>query len=147
MADRVSVTIRISGTVAAAERDTLVQIVNDEALSIEWDGPEFDDTQFPSGAALRLHAHEVGWGKLDDLEAFCIERALPFVRWSGGYVGAFGPEIEVFTGAGDPKTFAADEEEQPVMCRATAARLGDFAAIMAYFDAADFVVPPLVVGP
>src|SRR3546814_14515193 len=79
----------------------LVDLITDEGLSTEWDGPAFDAAQFPDDAPLMLYAHEVAWGRLDGLKAFCLTQALPFVRWSGGYPGQFGPERAVFTGAGE----------------------------------------------
>lgn len=143
MADRVSVSIAIGGDLPSSERDKFVETIMWERLCTEWDGPEFDTSQLPSGEPLRLYAHEVAWGRLDDLEAFCINQALPFVRWSGGYPGQFGPETAVFTGHGEVRLFAADEEEYVVLGCATAEQLGSYEAILAYFDAADFTVPPL----
>lgn len=149
MADRACspMSIEIGGCLAAGDRDTFVATVNDEGLSTDREGGAFTADEFPDGAALRLHAHEVAWGRVERLEGFCLERAMPFVRWSGGYAGSFSPEIVVFTGEGEPREFAADEDEMPVMCRATAERLGSYEAIIAYFHAAEFAVPPLVVGP
>ena len=38
MADRVSASIALGGVITAACLDDLTQLVNDEALSTEWDG-------------------------------------------------------------------------------------------------------------
>lgn len=92
MADRVSVSISIGGVLAENQRRKLVDLFVDQGLSLEWDGPDFDFTQFPDDGPLTLYAHEVAWGRMDDLESFCVEYGLPFVRWSGGYPGQFGPE-------------------------------------------------------
>src|SRR3546814_208690 len=119
MADRVSVSITIGGDLAASMRYQLVDLITDEGLSTEWDGPAFDAAQFPDDAPLMLYAHEVAWGRLDGLKAFCLTQALPFVRWSGGYPGQFGPERAVFTGAGEVRLYAADEEDYIVICLAT----------------------------
>lgn len=143
MADRVSVSISIGGDLAATLCDQLVDLIIGEGLSTDWDGPDFDAAQIPTDDALRLYAHEVAWGRLDDLEGFCRDHHLPFVRWSGGYPGQFGPEIAVFTGSGEVQLFAADEEEYVVICRTTAERLGGYDAILAHFAAAEFVPPPL----
>lgn len=143
MADRVSVSITIGGDLAAWLRDAFIETITDEGLFTEWDGPTFDAGQFVQGEPLRLCAHDVAWGRLDDLEGFCLVHHLPFVRWSGGYGGSFGPERVVFTGCGDLRRFAADEEDTVLVCRATVDRLGSYAAILAHFHAADFVVPPL----
>ncbi|TPG18766.1 hypothetical protein EAH87_11910 [Sphingomonas koreensis] len=143
MADRVSVSITIGGDLAASARDRFVATVAGERLSVEWDGLPFDAAQLPERAALRLYAHEVAWGRLDDLEALCVALALPFVRWSGGYCSEWSPEILVFKGYGETLVFVADEQERVVIDRATVAQLGTYAAVLAHFDAADFVVPPL----
>ena len=145
MADRVSVSITIGGTLAPADLAKFVNTVIGEGLSVEWDGPGFDAAQIPDGWPLNLYAHEVAWGMVEPLEALCVELQLPFVRWSGGYPGAFGPELLVFTGSGAPRSFAADEEERAVICRDTAASLGGIRAIRAHFAAAEFIVPPLQV--
>lgn len=52
----------------------------------------------------------------------------------------------MFTGSGEPQCYAADEDDYVLIGRCTATRLGSFAAIVAHFDAADFAVPPLVIG-
>ena len=143
MADRVSVSITIGGDLAASERDRFVAIIADEGLSVEWDGPAFDASQLPDDAALTPCAHEVAWGRLDDLEAFCVEQQLPFARWSGGCPGSFDSERTVFTGGGEPHSHDANEDDDVVIGRHTAEALGTYAAIIANFDAADFVVPPL----
>ncbi len=98
MADRVSVSIRIGGNLPASQRDALVDLVIGEGLSIEWDGSRFDAAQLPQDAPLALHAHEVAWGRLDALEAFCTGHDLPFVRRSGGYPGQFGPSARCSPG-------------------------------------------------
>ena len=123
MSDRVSVSIAIGGTLAADLRDTFIATIADHGLSIEWDGAAFDASQLPANDALRLYAHDVAWGQLDALEAFCVAQGLAFTRWSGSYPGQFGSEIAVFTGDGAVRLFAADEEETVVIGRATAERL------------------------
>src|SRR3546814_18287648 len=89
-------------------------------------------------------AHEVACGRFEELEAFCVRNALPCSRWSGAYPGQWGAERVVFTGGGEPRSYAADEDDYILIGRCTAERLGGFAAIIAHFDAADFAVPPLV---
>ena len=146
MADRVSVTITIGGTLAACQRETLADLIADKGLSIEWDGPPFDASQFPDDVPLMLHAHEVAWGRVETLEAFCVEQGLAFARWSGSYPGQWDPERVVFTGAGEPQSFGASEDDYVMIGRHTAEALGSYEAIIANFDAADFRVPPLCIG-
>ena len=146
MADRVSVTIVIGGVLPASQRETLADLIAHEGLSIEWDGPPFDASQFPDDVPLMLHAHEVAWGRVETLEAFCVEQGLAFARWSGSYPGQWDPERVVFTGAGEPQSFGASEDDYVMIGRHTAEALGSYEAIIANFDAADFRVPPLCIG-
>jgi len=145
MADRVSASITIGGNLPAALLPAFVGIIQNEGLSTEWNGEPFNPSELPQGEPLRLMAHEVAWGRFEELEAFCLENALPFARWSGAYPGQWGAERTVFTGTGEPQGYAADEDDYILMGRCTAERLGNFAAIVAHFDAADFPIPALVV--
>jgi hypothetical protein len=146
MADRVSASITIGGTLPADALGAFVKIIQRDGLAIEWDGEPFDKSELPDGEPLHLMAHEVAWGRFNELEAFCIANRLPFARWSGAYAGQWGAERVVFTGTGEPESYAADEDDYVLMGRCTAERLGSYAAILAHFDAADFTVPPLVIG-
>lgn len=143
MADRVSATITIGGNVPADLLLDLAAIINGEGLSTDWDGEDFTVSQLVPGRAITLMAHEVSWGRFEDLEAFCVVEHLPFVRWSGAYAGQWGPERVVFTGSGEPASFVADEEDRILIDRATVDRLVTIDAVLAYFAAADFAVPPL----
>lgn len=144
MADRVSVSITIGGDLAASERDRFVAAIADEGLSVEWDGPDFDANMLPiDGGPLWLCAHEVAWGRLDALEGLCVDLGLCFARWSGGYGGGWSPERVVFTGSGAVASYACDEDDRLTLDRETVERLGTLAGVLARFDAADFVVPPL----
>jgi len=145
MADRVSASIAIGGTLPATLLPAFLAVVADEGLSTEWDGEPFAADQLPENAPLMLMAHEVAWGRFERLEAFCVANGLPFARWSGAYVGEWGAERTVFTGSGEPQSYAADEDDYILIGRCTVERLGSIEAIIAHFDAADFVIPPFVV--
>ena len=146
MADRVSASITLGGVITAAQLDELTQLFTDEGLSTEWDGEPFEPSQLTPGEPLHLYAHEVAWGMFEELEAWCREHRVPYVRWSGGYGGEWGAERVVFDGSGDPRSYDADESDRVFVDRATVERLGSVEAILAHFDAADFVVPPLIIG-
>ena len=143
MADRISASIALGGVVTAAQLDELTQLVNDEGLSTEWDGEPFQPSQLTPGEPLQLYAHEVAWGMFEELEAWCREHHVPYVRWSGAYGSEWGAERVVFEGAGDPRSYDADENDRIFVDRSTVERLGSVEAILAHFDAADFIVPPL----
>ena len=146
MADRVSATITIGGTITAADFQQLTELIEHEGLSTEWDGEPFQPRDITPDEPLRLYAHEVPRGRFGALESWCVANAVPFTRWSGAYPGQWGAERIVFTGDGQPQWFAADEDDYVMICRDTAERLGSIEAIIAFFDAADFVVPPLAVA-
>lgn len=143
MADRVSATITIGGDVPADRLLDLAAIINGEGLSTDWDGEDFTLSQLVPGHSLTLMAHEVSWGRFEELEAYCQAEHLPFVRWSGAYAGQWGAERVVFTGAGEPVSFTADEEDCILVDGETIERLGTMDAIRAHFAAADFTVPAL----
>jgi hypothetical protein len=145
MADRVSASITIGGIIAAADYAQLCAIIADEGLSIEWDGEAFEPEHRTPGKPLSLHAHEVAWGRFAILEPWCVANGLSFARWSGAYGGEWDAERVVFTGKGEPIAYIADENDHVVINRATVERLGSIEAILAWFDAADITVPPLVV--
>ena len=147
MADRVSASITIGGTLRASQLPAFAEAIANEGLSTEWDGEPFALGDLPEGEPLALMAHEVAWGRFEGLEAFCIAHGLFFARWSGAYACQWGAERTVFTGSGEPQSYAADEDDYILMGRCTAERLGSYAAIIAHFDAADFAVPPLVITP
>ena len=146
MADRVSASITLGGTIAPSAYAELADVIAAENLSTEWDGDPFTPDQRTEGETLRLVAHEVAWGRFEELEAWCVEHRVPFARWSGAYGGQWGAERVVFTGVGEPYSYAADEDDRVVIHRDTAERLGSIDAIRSHFDAADFEVPPLIVG-
>src|SRR3546814_3393722 len=97
MADRVSASITIGGALAAGLLPDLLAAIANEGLSTEWDGEPFAADQLACGEPVRLMAHEVAWGRLEALEAFCVTHGLPFARWSGAYAGQWGAERTVFT--------------------------------------------------
>lgn len=145
MANRVSASIEIGGTVSSEDFAALAGIIANEALSLEWDGEPFEADQHVEGQPLRLFAHEVAWGRFDPLEARCRELGLAFVRWSGGYDRQWGPCRVAFTGKGDTNVYPVDEDDVAVITRERLEAFGTIEAAMAWFDAADFAVPPLVV--
>lgn len=145
MADRVSASIALGGTLTASTFAELVDIITLEGLSAKWDGEPFEPRHREIGKPLYLYAHEVAWGRFSELEAWCFAHRLPFTRWSGGCAGQFGPERVVFTGTGSPSPYAVTEDDEVVIARERLVALGSFEAVLTYFDAADATVPPLIV--
>jgi len=147
MGDRVSVSIAIGGILPDSSLDELIGLAQAERLSTEWGGEPFDRDQLPEESPLRLYAHEVRNGELSDIEDFCCSNDLPFVRWSGGAAGAFGPEIVVWNGNGPRQAFTADEDENIVVNASKVRELGSYEAIAQYLANGEYAPPPFRVTP
>ena len=145
MADRVPASIQIGGEISAAVFAELLHIIAFEGLSPEWGGEVFDADSRVVGQPLALFDESCAWGKIDNLEAFCVEHGLPFVRWSGSYPGEWSPERLVYRGSGTVDSYMIDESDRVLLDRRLLVELGSIEAAMAYFDAVEFAVPPLVV--
>lgn len=145
MADRVSVSFTLGGSLSGDAYLELVAAIAAEGLSIEWDGPAFEPSHRTVGEPLALFANEVAWGKVEALETFCSDHGLPYRVWSGGFFAKWGAERLIFRGDGAPESFIADESDRVLIDRHEIVRRGSIAAILAYFDEAEFTVPPLVV--
>src|SRR3546814_16738251 len=100
MADRVPASIQIGGDISAAVFAELLHIIAFEGLSPEWGGEPFEPESRVIGEPLALFDESCAWGKIDNLEAFCFEHGLHFVRWSGRYPGEGSPERLLFRGGG-----------------------------------------------
>lgn len=87
MADRVSASIIIGGTIPRSLQPELAALVEAEGLSIEWDGEPFTLSMLHENVALELMAYEVARGRFEALESWCVELGLPFARWSGASAG------------------------------------------------------------
>ena len=145
MADRVPVSIHIGGDISAAVFAELLNVIAFEGLSPEWGGEPFDPSGRVLGEPLALLDESCAWGKIDNLEAFCVEHGLAFQRWSGSYPGEWSPERLIFRGTGTVDSYIVDESDRVVIDRRTLVHLGSLEAVLAYFDSAEFTVPPLVV--
>lgn len=145
MANRASASITIGGHVSREGYSDLAKLIADEGLAREWDGPPFEAGDHVEGEALHLFAHEVAWGRFDALEAKCRDMGLAYARWSDGFSGEWGPHRVVCTGEGEPAVYPVDEDDVVVICREDLEAKGSLDAAYAWFDMADFVVPPLVV--
>jgi len=145
MADRVPASILIVGEMSAALFADFLSAIAFEGLSAEWGGEPFTVDQRVVGEPLALFDESCAWGKIDHLEAFCVEHGLSFVRWSGSYPGEWSPERLVFRGSGTVDSYMIDESDRVLLDRRLLTELGSVEAALAYFDAAEFEVPPLVV--
>ena len=145
MADRVSVTFTLGGRISAADYEALASVIVFEGLSTEWDGPAFEASHRTEGEPLELFASEVAWGKVEALENFCADHGLAYHFWAGGFFAEWSAERIIYRGEGAPVSFIADESDRVLIDRGEIERRGSIEAVLAYFDAADFTIPPLVI--
>src|SRR3546814_1879123 len=141
MADRVPESIQIGVNSSAAVFAELLHIIAFEGLAPEWGGEPFDAESRVVGQPLALFDESCAWGKIDNLETFCVEHGLPFVRWSGSYPGEWSPERLIFRGNGTVDSYMVDESDRVLLDRRLLDDLGSIAAALAYFHAAEFEVP------
>ena len=146
MADRVSASITIGGKVTKTQFAELTTMIEYHDLRTEWDGEVFTPDQIVQGAPLALHAHETPWGMFDDLEQYCCDHGIAYIRWSGGCAGSFGPERIVYDGKNGPFNYDVDEDDHVVLHGHTIEQLGSMRAIRAYLKAAEIAFPPLIVS-
>ena len=145
MADRVSANITIGGAVSSEQFAILSDPIASHDLSTDWDGPVFAPDARVEGEPLRLYAHETPWGMFDDLEQYCCDQHIAYVRWSGACPGSFGAERIVFDGTTGPLNYSVDDDDHIVLHEQTIDQLGSMRAIRAYLKPAAFEVPPLAI--
>lgn len=144
MADRVSVTIRIGGSLPRAQLAAFIAAIEDEALTDPL-GEYFSMDQITGFSPLELAADEVSWGRLETLEAFCVDNRLPFQRWCGSYPGSWEAERIVFDGATDPRSYTVTDNDIVVVTEPEVRSLGTFEAVSAYLQSATLELPPLTI--
>lgn len=145
MADRVSASITIGGKVTKEQCAELTTMIEAHDLRTEWDGDVFTPDQIVQGKPLALYAHETPWGMFDDLEQYCSDNGIAYIRWSGGCAGSFGPERIVYDGKNGPLNYDVDEDDSVVLHGHTIEQLGSMRAIRAYLKAAEITLPALAV--
>ncbi len=137
--------IVIGGKVTPAQFEELCPLIARHDLRMDWGGDPFATDKIPEGEPLRLFADEVPWGMFDDLEQYCTDQHIPFVRWSGSCPGSFGAERIFFEGATGPLNYSVDEDDHVVLHEQTIDQLGTIRDIRAYLKPAAFEVPPLAI--
>lgn len=150
MADRVPASITIGGKLSSTLIEQLIEAINEEGLTPEYDGGTFSADEHANGEHLTLYGNEVAWGSFNTLEAFCREHRLAYRRWHGAYAGAWGCCRVVYRGALETRKgedgvdeYDASDCDQIFVGAALAKHLGSFDSIMEHFASADFEVPPL----
>jgi len=145
MSDRAPASITIGGTLPLILLSSLVAAIEIDNGRADWEGEPVEEGAIESGQILEVFATELRGGIFEDIECFCLQHKLPFVRSSASCVGVFGPERAVYTGDGAPSYFELNENDEVVLTRAELSNLGGFDAAGAYFDAAEFTPPPLTI--
>ncbi len=144
MADRVSVTIRIGGTLPKIHLPTFLKAIEEEAL-INPLGEYFTFEQITGDEPVDLGANEVAWGRLEVLEAFCFEHRLPFARWCGSYPGGWEAERVVYDGTSEPRSYTVTENDIVVVTEPEIRSLGSLDAVLAYLQSASPTMPAFTV--
>lgn len=145
MADRVAASITIGGTVTGTDFIMLCRLIVAEDLTVEEDGEPFSPADRTDGEPLQLFDHQAIGGQFEALEAWCVQRRLPFVRWCAGYPGGWESERVVFTGTGAIETFPANEKGDAIATRDTLDLHQNLSTLRAWFAAAHFEIPPLAI--
>lgn len=143
MTDRVSVSITIGGELSADLLDNLIRIAHKEGLTAEWGGEPLDHSDLAEEQPLKLFAHEVANGEIHDIEDFCCENDLPFLRWAGAAPGAFPAEIVIWPGEGPRRSFTADDDGNVVLTAAELSTMTSMEAIREHFEAGTYEPPAL----
>lgn len=146
MADRVSASIIIGGTVTPDLWTQLVAHIAAEDLSVEWDVDAFAPNAAIEGEPLRLFSHNVAWGRFEALEQYCCDNRIAYRRWSGGCPDSFGAERIVYDGKTGPLNYDVDEDDHVVVHANIIAQLGSMRAIRHYLKAAETEIPALVLA-
>lgn len=142
MADRVSVTIKIGGDLPQPLFPNFADLIQSYALRT-FEDEDFDAAMVTGLGPLELAATEVAWGRLDDLEEFCVKNSLHFARWCDACPGTWEAERLVFDGHGEPRSYSATTNDSLVITSPEARDLGSIAAINAWFASGEPTIPPL----
>lgn len=145
MANCVAASITIGGTFTQNEFVILCRLIAEENLSVGEDGDPFSPADRAEGEPLCLFDHQAIGGQFDALETWCAEHGLPFSRWCAGYPGGWEAERIVFTGAGAIETYPATEKGDVIVTRATLDLHQSISTLRAWFAAAEYEIPPLVI--
>lgn len=145
MADRASASIIIGGRLPADGLSELLSAIEADHGFAGWDEHPIDEAVCRGGTALEICGYDLAGGVFDEIETFAQARGLAYVRTSGSCPGAFGPERVVFDGAAPPRHYELNEDEAVVIDRRQLRALGRIEAAEAWFAAAEFTPPPLVI--
>jgi hypothetical protein len=145
MADRVSVTLRLGGTLSADRVPDLMAAIAADDAGADWEGEPVTLDRVVAGETLVLVGTEVAWGIFEEIEGFARRAGLVYARWAGGACGSFGPERVVFSGSGEPEHFAASDDDAVMLSASRIRQLGSHGAVLASLERAELAIPPLIV--
>ena len=102
MSDRVSASISIGGTVTRDQWAVLLELIAEQDLRTEWDGPAFAAATPRDSAALHLFAHEVPWGVSRHSNNMPVTSASPIVAGQVAFPAASGRKSSCLMGVAVP---------------------------------------------
>lgn len=145
MADRASASITIGGAIARSCIPALIAAIEIDGGRADWEGEALDDTSIRDGETLEAFACELSGGIFQEVESFCEQHRLPFVRSSASCAGAFGPERVIFTGVTPTAQFDTTEHDEVVLTQCGYRSLGSLEAVESWFASAEFTPPPFTI--
>lgn len=143
MADRSPVQITIGGKIPiACIPDLIAMIALDHALMLGSEEP-VDESHFVAGQLLELAIAEAPGGSAENIEDFCIQHGIAFVRNSDGCRASYGAHRMVFGGSRDPRYYSLSDPDQVMLSRSLFLLLGSFEAVDAWFEEAMWKPEPI----
>ncbi|MFY9348901.1 MAG: hypothetical protein WBL20_05325 [Sphingobium sp.] len=143
MADRSPVQITIGGKIPIASIPDLIDMIAlDHALTLDSEEP-VDESHFVMGQLLELAIAEAAGGSAENIEDFCVQHSIAFVRNAGGCCASYGPHRVVFEGCGRPRYYSLSDPDQVMLSRSLFLSLGSFEAVDAWFEEAVWTPDPI----
>lgn len=143
MADRSPVQISIGGKIPIASiPDLIAMIALDHALTLGSEEP-VDESHFVTGQLLELAIVEAAGGLAENIEDFCVQHRIAFVRNSDGCRASYGAHRVVFDGCDSPRTYSLSDPDQVMLSHSLFVSLGTFEAVGAWFEEAAWTPDPI----
>jgi|AutmiccommunBRH5_1029478.scaffolds.fasta_scaffold52847_1 hypothetical protein len=146
MTDRASATIRIGGAIAFDLLPALLEAIECDGGSADWEGKPVDLSSISENCLREVCAYELIGGEFDHVETFCNRHGISYVRISAACAGAFGAQRVVHTGDGLPAEYEINESEMIVLTRTELNELGSIDAANSWFEMGEFMPLPIEVS-
>ncbi len=143
MADRSPAQITIGGQIPLACIPALLRMITlDHALTLYSDEP-VDEDHFMIGSVLELSISQAVGGSAENIEDFCMNHGISFVRNSDGCPGSYDAKRLLFSGNGHPRYYALSEAGEVMLDHFEFQTLGSYEAVEAWFREAEWTPDPI----